>query len=100
MWLMGSPRWTRAGWRCAAARRQQQCVEAQLKAGAADQLDVLNARLELGLAILAQFDGQAKLQQALGAMEDALQRPIDSATGTSPTLSLINTAQRAPERSN
>src|SRR5439155_9756322 len=82
----------------AAERQQQQSVEAQLKAGTADQLDMLNAQLELGVAMLAQLDGQARLQQSLGALEDALQRPMDQTTGATSTSSLTNMAERAPER--
>jgi len=69
-----------------------------LKAGAADQLDLLNAQLELGVATLAQLDGQARLQQSLGALEDALQRPMDETEGAISTSSLTNMVQRAPER--
>jgi outer membrane protein TolC len=82
----------------AAERQQQQSVEAQLKAGAADQLDRLNAQLELGVATLAQLDGQAKLQQSLGALEDALQRPMDETTGATSASSLTNVVQRAPNQ--
>jgi outer membrane protein TolC len=62
----------------AAEQRQQQSAEAQLQAGAGDQLDSLNAQLELSNAQLAQLDNQTKLQAAFGALEDALQRPGDS----------------------
>ena len=82
----------------AAERQQQQSVEAQLKAGAVDQLDMLNAQLELGVAMLAQLDGQAKLQQSLGALEDALQRPMDETEGAISTSSLTNMVQRAPNQ--
>ena len=82
----------------AAERQQQQSVEAQLKAGAVDQLDMLNAQLELGVAMLAQLDGQAKLQQSLGALEDALQRPMDETAGATSTSSLTNMVQRAPNQ--
>jgi outer membrane protein TolC len=83
----------------AAQRQQRQSVEAQSKAGAADQLDLLNAQLELGVATLAQLDGQAKLQQSLGVLEDALQRPLDSTGEPSSTSSLLHTVQRASEQS-
>jgi len=82
----------------AAERQQQQSVEAELKAGAADQLDMLNVQLELGVATLARLDGQARLQQSLGALEDALQRPMDERIGATSTSSLTNMVQRAPER--
>jgi len=83
----------------AAAQQQQQSAEAQLKAGAADSLDRLSAEFELGVATLTRLDGQTTMQQSLGALEDALQQPIDSAGGTSSTRSLFNTAQNPPERS-
>ena len=83
----------------AAQRQQQQSTEAQVKAGAADGLDMLNAQLELGVATLAQLDGQAKLHQSLGALEDALQRPIDATQGATSASSLLNTAERAQDHS-
>ena len=79
-----------AGWRVAQAQlnasselltaqqEQQKSVAAQLQAGASDQLDLLNAELELMSAQLAQLDNQMKFQSAFGALEDALQRPADS----------------------
>ncbi|PYJ61410.1 MAG: TolC family protein [Verrucomicrobia bacterium] len=82
----------------AAERQQQQSVEAQLKAGAVDQLDMLNVQLELGVATLAQLDGQARLQQSLGALEDALQRPMDETGGATSTSSLTNMLQRTPNQ--
>jgi len=60
----------------ATQRQQQESVEQQLKAGAADRLDVLTAQLELATIELAVEDGQVKLHQALGALEDAVQRPL------------------------
>ena len=60
----------------ATQRKQQESVEQQFKAGAADRLEVLTAQLELATSELALADGQAKLHQALGALEDAVQRPL------------------------
>lgn len=62
----------------AVERQQNQSAAAQLKAGAGDRLDLLNAQLELASTQLAQLDNQAKLQAAFGALEDALQCPTDS----------------------
>ena len=45
-------------------------------AGAADRLDRLTAQLELATSELALADSQASLHQALGALEDAVQRPL------------------------
>jgi outer membrane protein, heavy metal efflux system len=60
----------------ATQRKQQESVEQQLKAGAADRLDLLTTQLELATSELAVEDGQIKLHQALGALEDAVQRPL------------------------
>jgi outer membrane protein, heavy metal efflux system len=55
-------------------------VEAQFKAGAVEQLDFLNAQLESAVSQLVLLDGHVKLQQAIGALEDAVQRPLDAIT--------------------
>lgn len=77
-----------AGWRVAgeqlktgnelltAEQRQQKSAEAQLKAGAGDQLDLLNAELESSSAALTQLANETQLQTAFGALEDALQSPL------------------------
>jgi len=59
-------------------RKQQESAEQQFKAGAADRLDVLTAQLELATSELAVEDGQTKLCQALGMLEDAVQRPLEA----------------------
>ena len=77
-----------AGWRVAGEQlktgndllavetQQQKSAQAQLAAGAADQLDSLTAQLEFGSAALAQLDNETQLQAALGQLEDALQSPL------------------------
>ena len=60
----------------AAEQQQQKSAQAQLQVGAADQLDSLNAQLELDSASLAQLENETQLQQALGQLEDALQSPL------------------------
>ena len=62
----------------ATQRTQQESIEQQLKAGAVDRLDVLTAQLELATSELAVEDSQIKLHQALGALEDAVQRPLNA----------------------
>ena len=54
---------------------------------------------QLGVATLARLEIQTRLEQSFGALEDALQRPIEATGGTSGTFSLYDTAQRAPDRS-
>ena len=60
-----------------AQAQRRDSVATQFKAGATDQLEVLNAQAESVAAELVQLDGQLKFQQAVGAMEDAVQRPFD-----------------------
>jgi cobalt-zinc-cadmium efflux system outer membrane protein len=60
-----------------AQTKQRESVEAQFKAGAMDRLDLLNAQMESVAAGLVQLVGQSKFQAAAGALEDAVQRPID-----------------------
>jgi outer membrane protein, heavy metal efflux system len=60
----------------ATQRKQQAAVEQQSRAGAADRLDVLTAQLEAAASELALADSQTGLHQALGALEDAVQRPL------------------------
>ena len=62
----------------AAQQQQEKSAEAQVQAGAADELDLLNANLEFNSARLVLLDSETKSQSALGALEDALQRPADS----------------------
>lgn len=59
------------------AERQQQSVAAQVQAGAAERLDLSSAEIELNSVRLAQLDGEAQWQSAIGALEDALQNPAD-----------------------
>lgn len=61
----------------AAAEAQQKFVAAQVQAGAAERLDLSSAEIELNTVRLAQLDGEAELQSAIGALEDALQSPVD-----------------------
>ena len=77
----------------ATEQQQEQSVEAQQQAGAADQLDLFSARAEFGTAALAGLDGQAKFQTALGALEDALQRPADVLSVAVNTAVLTNFVQ-------
>src|SRR5881397_3969748 len=77
----------------AAAQQQQQSAEAQLRAGATDPLDRMTVEFELGVAALARLDGRTAMQQSIGALEEALQRPVESKERTGSTASLLNTVQ-------
>ena len=60
-----------------AQEKQQQATVSQFQAGAVDRLDLLNSELELSAVQLARLDARVKVQQALGALEDAVQRPFE-----------------------
>jgi len=64
----------------ATEQEQLTATQGQVAAGAADQFDALGARLELANAALAQLDNDTQVQRARGALEDALQYPLDSLT--------------------
>src|ERR1043166_105993 len=60
------------------ARQQQvEQVETAFKAGAADQFEVASARVEFATSEIVRLDALAKKQQAIGMLEDALQRSFD-----------------------
>lgn len=58
-------------------RKRRDAVAAQLQAGATDRIELLNAELELATTELAAFEGEIKLQQAFGDLEDAVQHPFE-----------------------
>ncbi len=60
--------------------RHLDAVSAQLRVGAVDQIELLNAQFESLTAEQAQLDGRLKLQQAVGALEDAVRRPFELPT--------------------
>ena len=57
--------------------RRTESISAQIKAGASDELELLNAQFEAASTSLLELDGQIKMQQALGTLEDAIQRPFE-----------------------
>lgn len=73
------------------AAQQQKSARDGLKAGATDKVDLLNSRIEFSAAALTRLDAQAKLQAAIGALENALQRPTDT---IAPAIDALN--QRKP----
>ncbi len=65
-----------------AQAKQHEAVAAQLKSGASDQLELLNVTVELRAGELLQADAAAQLAQAFGALEDAVQKPLNSISST------------------
>jgi outer membrane protein TolC len=60
------------------ARERAASVENLFKAGAADKLELSSAQLEASVSGLANLDAQARAQQALAQLEEAIQRPLES----------------------
>jgi outer membrane protein, heavy metal efflux system len=58
-------------------KRAQQSTQALFQAGEADRLALVSAQLEIDASALARLDALVKAQQALGLLEDAIQRPLD-----------------------
>jgi outer membrane protein TolC len=61
-------------------RQQARSMQAAVKAGGADPLELGSAQLEVRLAELARLDALVKAHQALGQLEDAVQVPFDALT--------------------
>jgi len=59
-----------------ASSDQLRLVQARLAAGAVDQLELQNAKLEVGVSALVVLDVEAKSSLAAGQLEDALQIPL------------------------
>ena len=62
------------------AEQQRQTANQFLKAGEADQLVAVSADIQAAVAERARLEALHLAQLALGSLEDALKRPIDSAT--------------------
>jgi cobalt-zinc-cadmium efflux system outer membrane protein len=60
-----------------AAKNRLELLRDRLKTGEAQQVYLLNAQLEVESAALARAEALAKAQQAFGALEDAVHRPLD-----------------------
>lgn len=60
-----------------AQQKQLASAEAQYRAGEVEKLDWYKARLDAAATELAVIDAEAKVQQAIGALEDAIQRPLN-----------------------
>ncbi len=59
-------------------RKQLEAQQAAFAAGAADQLELQHARLETRVSELTLLEAQGRAQQAIGQLEEALQRPFES----------------------
>ena len=76
------------------------CSAAQLKAGAADQLELLNAQVDYATTELVQLEGQTRVHQALGSLEDAVRQPIfgSAAAAPRPESSWLHDSRATPKQ--
>src|SRR6185437_5483680 len=78
------------------SQAQQQAARNALPAGAGDRLALNGAQLQSAITSLAEFSALLKAQQALGELENAVQRPLLSGDvqPLSPQSPLLTTAAR------
>jgi len=63
-------------------KKQEQVTRARLEAGDISRPELATVQLELSQSALARLDALVKAQQSFGALEDALQRPIEAINPT------------------
>ena len=75
---------------------QEQAAHNELQAGAGDRVALNGAQLQSAVSSLAVFNALCKAQQALGDLEDAVQRPLlpDDIQPLSPQSPLLKAAAR------
>jgi len=80
----------------AAQRQNLEAVESQLKAGAVAALEVASARIDAATAETLAFEAGVRRQQAIRALEDAVQRPLGSEADARAAVLQIESTQRSP----
>jgi outer membrane protein, heavy metal efflux system len=80
----------------AAQRQNLEAVEGQLNAGAVGALEVASAQIDAVNAETLTFEASARRQQAVRALEDAVQRPLGSEADARATVLQIESTQRSP----
>ena len=80
--------------------KQERVLRGRLEAGEVSRSEVIAGQVELAAARLARADAVAKAQQALGQLEEALQRPVQWPKGaweTSPRKEAQRVENRLPQ---
>lgn len=86
-----------AGEKLLSAQRQNlDATEDQLKAGAVGALEVASARIDATNAETLAFEARVRRQQALRALEDAVQRPLGTEADARAVVLQIESTQRSP----
>jgi outer membrane protein, heavy metal efflux system len=71
-------------------------VEGQLEAGAVGALEVASARIDTANTEVLVFEASVRRQQAVRALEDAVQRPLGSEADAQTVVSQIESTLRSP----
>jgi hypothetical protein len=80
----------------AAHRQNLQAMELQITAGAMGALEVTSARIDAANAETLAFEASVRRQQAVRALEDAVQRPLGAEADAQATVLQIESTQRSP----
>jgi len=80
------------------SQAQEQAMEKALESGQSDRVALNGTQLQVAVAAIAQFDALYKAQQALGALENAVQRPLlpGDIEAPTPQSSFLKPAERKP----
>jgi cobalt-zinc-cadmium efflux system outer membrane protein len=79
-----------------AQRQSLQAVEVQVAAGALGAFDLASARIDAANAETLAFEASVRRQQAVRALEDAVQRPLGAEADAQATVLQIEATQRSP----
>lgn len=76
-----------------ASEQNEAVVRRRLEAGETDRLDLRTSELQTNTSALALLDAETAVQQALGRIEDALQRPMTS-TGVPASIAISREGEK------
>jgi len=79
-----------------AQRQNLQAIEAQVDAGALGAFDLASARIDATIVETLAFESRARRQQAVRALEDAVQRPLGAEMDAQATVLQIEATQHPP----
>lgn len=81
------------------SRDQEKTTQRAFESGESDRVALNGTQLETAVTALAQFDALYKAQQALGALENAIQRPLlpGDIPAPAPDSTFLNSSERRPQ---
>lgn len=81
------------------SRAQERTTQQALQSGESDRVALNGTQLQTAVTALAQFDALYKAQQALGSLENAIQRPLlpGDIPAPAPDSTFLNSSERRPQ---